>query len=389
MITLHFSCQAVYAQEFVFKHNIGDKFRIISTVNEDVFEDGRLIHHSEIVERTASEVLGVAGGQALHKATFQSAEVGTGTPDAERFVWDEEYEATFSRDSQGKMTVRSEFIRPMTRNVPYFPKGDIKIGQKWQAPGEEVHDMRESLGMKQPLRIPFTADYTYIGSREWKGKRYPAFRINYDINYKPKSQEGGLSLITEVAEQTLYWDTVIGQAVACEEEFTLKLSLANGKTYEFRAKGIAEITHSEVFDKTEALERIASELEELPGVEVKKTDEGVMLTLEDIQFYPDSDKMLPGEDAKLVKIGEILKKFAGRDLLVEGHSALAGGSRASQTQLSLERAGTVADFFIEKGVRAREHIVIRGAGAEKPAASNATDEGRRKNRRVEVTILEN
>jgi outer membrane protein OmpA-like peptidoglycan-associated protein len=49
----------------------------------------------------------------------------------------------------------------------------------------------------------------------------------------------------------------------------------------------------------------------------------------------------------------------------------------------------VADYLIGKKVRGPERIVVRGYGAEQPLGDNATEEGRRKNRRVEITILEN
>jgi outer membrane protein OmpA-like peptidoglycan-associated protein len=58
-------------------------------------------------------------------------------------------------------------------------------------------------------------------------------------------------------------------------------------------------------------------------------------------------------------------------------------------QLSQERAGAVAGYFINNNVRNREHIMVRGWGSSKPIADNNTEEGKQKNRRVEITILEN
>jgi outer membrane protein OmpA-like peptidoglycan-associated protein len=58
-------------------------------------------------------------------------------------------------------------------------------------------------------------------------------------------------------------------------------------------------------------------------------------------------------------------------------------------QLSTERAKAVTDYLLSKKVRTADRIVIRGYGAEKPVADNNTEEGRKKNRRVEITILEN
>ena len=53
--------------------------------------------------------------------------------------------------------------------------------------------------------------------------------------------------------------------------------------------------------------------------------------------------------------------------------------------LSQRRADAVRDFLIENGIRA-ERITARGEGEEKAVAPNATTEGRRENRRVEVIV---
>ena len=73
---------------------------------------------------------------------------------------------------------------------------------------------------------------------------------------------------------------------------------------------------------------------------------------------------------------------------MSGHTALAGTSEG-RMELSIDRARAVADYFLSKNVRGADRIVIRGFGAEAPIADNGTEEGRRRNRRVEITILEN
>jgi len=98
--------------------------------------------------------------------------------------------------------------------------------------------------------------------------------------------------------------------------------------------------------------------------------------------------MLPGEEAKLEKIAEILKRYPGRDIVVSGHAALAG-SPEYLMRLSQGRARAIADYLLSRNVRTADRIIIRGYGAERPIADNSTEEGMRKNRRVEITILEN
>jgi outer membrane protein OmpA-like peptidoglycan-associated protein len=117
-------------------------------------------------------------------------------------------------------------------------------------------------------------------------------------------------------------------------------------------------------------------------------DEGIAISLEDIRFQADSAALVPAEQEKLDKIGEILLRYRDRDILVGGHTALAG-TEAGRRQLALERAAAVADYLIGKGVRSADRIVVRGYGADMPLEDNGTEAGRRRNRRVEITILEN
>jgi len=110
--------------------------------------------------------------------------------------------------------------------------------------------------------------------------------------------------------------------------------------------------------------------------------------MEDIQFHADTAIMLPGESEKLDRIAEILMRFPERDIMVSGHTALAG-TPEGRMRLSTERAAVVAEYLIGLNVRTPDRIVVRGYGALRPLADNDTEEGMRRNRRVEITILEN
>lgn len=61
------------------------------------------------------------------------------------------------------------------------------------------------------------------------------------------------------------------------------------------------------------------------------------------------------------------------------------GSEATNAGLSQQRAVNVAAYMNSLGI-APERMVVRGFGTDSPAASNANAQGRRNNRRVEVTV---
>ncbi|MDR9858021.1 OmpA family protein [Treponema socranskii] len=124
----------------------------------------------------------------------------------------------------------------------------------------------------------------------------------------------------------------------------------------------------------------------LEDVSVKKGEKGLTISLEKIQFLPDSAVLRSSEKRKLEKIADILKAYKN-DLLVTGHTALRGSEKARQI-LSEERAQSVADYLIVLGVRDSYHVFTQGKGAAEPIATNQTEEGRSRNRRVEITIMD-
>lgn len=75
-----------------------------------------------------------------------------------------------------------------------------------------------------------------------------------------------------------------------------------------------------------------------------------------------------------------------RKVRVDGHTDSVGED-AFNLDLSRRRAAAVADYMIGKGVAA-ERLASEGFGEARPIADNGTEEGRARNRRVELTILE-
>jgi len=76
-----------------------------------------------------------------------------------------------------------------------------------------------------------------------------------------------------------------------------------------------------------------------------------------------------------------------KKIIIEGHTDSIGTNEYN-LKLSKNRANSVADFFIKKGIN-RNKILTKGYGESKPIASNKTESGRAKNRRVEIKILKN
>ena len=389
------TCSSLEAIEFSYKFKTGDKYRIVATVTEDVYVDRKLTYKAEILTRITMEVTGLNGGKARQAATFQSAEKtvtvsGNAGKAASPFQWSKDYESLFDQDKLGYITIDDKYYMPMVRNVPVFPGRDLKAGDTWIAGGMEVYDFRDNYGIEKPYRIPFTANYEYLGERTWKGKSYPAFSVSYRIFMEPEAVRGKVypRRIQEASNQVIYWDEEHGQPAANEEHFRTIIELSDGQIWEYRGKAEGEVIEAPPMDKEEIAKDIAQEIASIPDASVRITDEGIVISLENIQFAADSAILRPSERPKLDIIAQILMKYPDRDILVGGHTALAG-TAAGRMQLSQDRAAAVAQYLLSKKVRSPERVVIRGYGAEKPIADNRTPEGMAKNRRVEIIILEN
>ena len=136
----------------------------------------------------------------------------------------------------------------------------------------------------------------------------------------------------------------------------------------------------------------ADELPELPkkneaAITVDQTPAGLRLTILDLQFEADSDRLLPGETKRLDNIATVLKEAGQSQFLIEGHTARVGNSTDGEMELSLSRARSIAEALAKRGIQPGRFI-CKGSGGNKPIADNSTAEGRARNRRVEITILE-
>ncbi len=104
-----------------------------------------------------------------------------------------------------------------------------------------------------------------------------------------------------------------------------------------------------------------------------------------INFATGSAKILAGSFKVLDRAVQVLNEFTDMRLRIEGHTDSTGSAERNQT-LSQERAESVRNYLIQKGVAA-DRLRAAGYGQDRPVADNATPKGRAANRRTEFTVL--
>lgn len=121
------------------------------------------------------------------------------------------------------------------------------------------------------------------------------------------------------------------------------------------------------------------------GAEVKQVDGKLMVRLpERVSFDVDSAEVKPGMRKRLRRAARSLAENPSSYIDIVGHTDSTGPADYNQ-RLSERRASAVANILLRNGVQP-QRVRAYGRGESEPIASNATPEGRARNRRVEIII---
>ena len=428
------------------KYSDGEKYRILSTVHEDIKVNGMQSHHAEIVNRISIEVTqDDSKEEGVHLARFMTSEnsTGLGTQTGKYFTWGEEYESVFTRDQYGRYTISDEYFMPVVRDLPVFPEHALRPGDTWTAEGHEAHDLRRTFNIPVPYKVPFQAQYTYLRNEAGissfsKGKSqsssvpeganslqqdeslsaqkegesdetdesekraaanekiFQVISVRYNFFFESPTPQG-VSAFSDYpvatmgySEQMIWWDNERGHVDHYTEQFRIIIETRTGNRFDFSGTAEAEVTEFGIVATEKAVTEITEKVSDMgiEDVSVSKTDKGLTLSIENIQFTADSAALTASEQEKIRKLAMIIAVYPDNDILVTGHTAKIGTPESCQ-RLSEERAESVAEFLTTLGAKDRNHIFTQGMGERFPIGPNDTEEGRAKNRRVEITILDN
>jgi len=266
--------------------------------------------------------------------------------------------------------------------IPTFPKNSVETGSTWKGKASIDYNLN-AFGITSSVSVPVEVTYSVVEMTEIDSRSY----------YHIKAEWYPFWIIRIIGHSSmdLYWDNKSG----CPKQF----SLTEENQYRF-AEQTALLTKRETSNEFKTVTDIVREqvlkqlkdqikAQKVQNVEVKQTDEGIMLSIENIQFDAESSVLADTEKAKLKGIGALLSALKNRKLSVVGHAAnTAGSDEAQLVTLSTARAQAVANFLVQSGIKTADQVIASGMGGSKPLATNDTAEGRSKNRRVEITILD-
>ena len=264
---------------------------------------------------------------------------------------------------------------------------EINKGDSWDG---------ESLRAIDPLDdgnitvIPMYVHYTYLKDEfynnqevyllkaEW-ATRYGGITKYIDVNGDPN-----LSSANGKHTANIYVSKENGAALIIRDTVDETFVYKDKTTVAFKGT-ITLFTEYPSTVNEEKLLPVINRITEQNDIEYERTKNGIKLTIKALQFVADKAELLPGEEKRLNEIAGLLKQITTNQFLVEGHTARVG-DESNELELSLDRAHSIVNELVKRGVPS-ENFICKGSGGTKPIADNSTEEGRARNRRVEITIL--
>jgi OOP family OmpA-OmpF porin len=160
-----------------------------------------------------------------------------------------------------------------------------------------------------------------------------------------------------------------------------RMAMATDQTYNLEIKAKGYITAIEPLSGIE----IADKAEVVKDFYLTPLAVGETFRLDNIYFETSKFGLLPESFPQLNQLVETLKQNPSLKIRVEGHTD-AAGDFDKNLQLSKNRASSVKDYLVNKGIDA-ERIQIQGYGATRPASQGKSEQEKQKNRRVEIAII--
>lgn len=159
------------------------------------------------------------------------------------------------------------------------------------------------------------------------------------------------------------------------------ISLKPGKNYGISVSKKEYLFHSENFDIPE--DAVAKKIQK--DILLKKLEVGIKIVLNNIFFDFNKATLRAESVAELDRLTKLMNNTPSLKIEISGHTDNIGSASYNQ-KLSENRAKSVVDYLVEKGIDG-SRMEFKGYGFEQPIASNKTEEGRQQNRRTEFKIL--
>ncbi len=283
-----------------------------------------------------------------------------------------------------------------TSGLPGYGGEDIFLTRRldstwtrWSTP-ENLGPSVNTSGADSYFSVPASGEYAYFTSRTESLGETDIFRLKLADALRPEPMILVTGTILSTADQKPIPADVLsltlpkGDSLRTSYDPTTgeyKLMLPIGKGYSLTAVRRGFLGTSEYVD-LRADKRYREIRQNLYLTPLKR---GSNVTLNSVFFEQSAYQLLPASSAELDRLAGMLRDRPTMEIQLEGHTDNQGEFEAN-LRLSQLRVDAVKKYLTEHGVEAAR-IRTKGWGATKPVSSNHSEDYRRKNRRVEITVV--
>ena len=377
------------SHKFYWNLETGKRIESVKTADVEYYENGilkRTYKERNIVDLT---VIAIApkGGYRV-SGLFKIFRMQRG----ERvFHLDEEYTSDFIIHTNGRFEVPTVHFMPNVRHIPTFPDKEINLTESWTAEAAEIVKVNNAPNLNMAL----ASDYLFANiETNSEGKKNAV--IQYHIMTDKDLVQAGLSRSGYPARiygfnyGTFLWDMENNIPISQSEKYQILFGYGKELAYRSLQYKMNIISSYKIYDSIskEEEDRDRRELEENlnndNNITVETVPEGLVLRLGEILFDTDSFTLKSESKETIDNIIEAIKKtYPDREIIVQGHTDNTGSGEYNKT-LSERRAKTVADYILPN--LNHDKLSYSGFGDKEPIAPNDTEEGRSRNRRVDIII---
>jgi OOP family OmpA-OmpF porin len=246
------------------------------------------------------------------------------------------------------------------------------------------------------FNIPSNSDYAYY-SRGVAEDNLDIFRVKLPLFHSPEpiiivkgrlmDTKTGKPVGAKIIYEELPGGKEVGIAHSNPETGEYEIHLPGGKLYGFRAEAEGYVSENQSLDLRNFTKDGVVEARDirLAPIGVAAIEKNATIVLNNIFFDFDKSVLKPESFPELNRIVSLMNERSAMNVEIAGHADATGPDEYNM-DLSHRRANAVGTYLGEKGI-AVDRVTVTYFGEHKPIDTNATREGRRKNRRVEFKIL--
>jgi outer membrane protein OmpA-like peptidoglycan-associated protein len=368
--------------KFFWNFNINENFEVDKYTIQTIIKNGRIIRESEIRDLINLVPIEFSNEKFHLIGKYYSYQ----KPKEENLPYylNEIYDLNFYMDKKGNYEVPQGYLMPTIRNIPVFPENEITPGSIWQEKGIEIMEFNP------PITIPVDVSYQFLNIDNEKFK-FPTAKISfsYIMNHFVEHQYYDIpNKIIGYSYSTLWYNIEKNLPHYIENVYDITFIYPEGTVIEYKGNLKGYYNTKSIKTNIETLkDNIINDIKKQEkDLNIKKTDDGVIIEMGEVYFKYNSDKLTKEAETKLDNIGKALKNYKDFKLIIKGHTDNIGGKNYNKA-LSEKRAENVLKYLIERGYIKENQGSYKGMGEDEPIADNSTEEGRAKNRRVEIIII--